>query len=120
MAQRYFAWQPPEKNAAQAILEEFRQEAVYVALEEGLIVGVISLWSPDAFVHYLFVDPQGRGIGSKLLTLASTLFDRPLTLKCAESNLNALRFYARAGFVPVEWGGEGVQRWVRLQAGLYP
>ena len=57
----------------------------------------------DAWVHSLYVAPAllGRGIGSLLLDLAKSRRPRRLGLWVFESNVRALRFYRRHGFVEV-------------------
>jgi len=119
VARQFLTWEPAEKNTTEAKLAAFREEAVYAAFDSGEIVGVISLWEPDAFVHFLFCRPQGRGIGPALLRTAAGVFDRPISLKCAKANRDALRFYSREGFVPIARGEDAGQGWVRLQAPYY-
>ncbi len=57
----------------------------------------------DDWVDHLYVDPAcwGGGIGSALLTRAMTGTDS-LQLWVFKRNVDARRFYARHGFVPVE------------------
>jgi GNAT superfamily N-acetyltransferase/chorismate mutase len=57
----------------------------------------------DAWVHSLYVAPSllGQGIGSLLLELAKSRRPRRLGLWVFESNVRALRFYRRHGFVEV-------------------
>ncbi|MBF4291422.1 GNAT family N-acetyltransferase, partial [Vibrio anguillarum] len=44
-------------------------EEIWVAVEQGIVVGFISIWSSENFIHHLFVSPQHlkRGVGLKLL-----------------------------------------------------
>lgn len=75
-------------------------EEVWLAEDNQVIVGFISLWLQDNFIHNLFVHPdwQKRGIGSALLKKAEERLSRPIELKIAMDNLNACRFYEKKGF----------------------
>jgi GNAT superfamily N-acetyltransferase len=83
------------------LLREFE---VWVAEEGGRLIGFLGLMPPDQLSHlYLLRDYTGRGLGSHLLGLAKERFPDGLQLWAFQSNLGALRFYERHGFVPVEW-----------------
>ncbi|WP_407485376.1 GNAT family N-acetyltransferase [Elizabethkingia miricola] len=75
-------------------------EVVYEAIADGETIAFISLWEPDNFIHYLFVDPlyQSKGIGLQLITYLSEVYGKPLGLKCLLENTNAVRFYKKNGF----------------------
>lgn len=75
-------------------------EEVWLAEDNQVIVGFISLWLQDSFIHNLFVHPdwQKRGIGSALLKKAEERLSRPIELKIAMDNLNACKFYEKKGF----------------------
>jgi GNAT superfamily N-acetyltransferase len=91
-----------EPFVRQVLLEEVE---VLVAEEEGgRLVGFLSLMSPDVLGHlYLAAGHTGRGLGGRFLSLAQERFPEGLQLWAFQSNLGALRFYERHGFVPVEW-----------------
>ncbi|EOT41827.1 GNAT family N-acetyltransferase [Enterococcus columbae] len=76
-------------------------EEIYVCLFDEQIVGFLSYYRPDSFIHLLFVDPAfwQNGIGKALLSYAFAEFSRPLTLKCLAHNVKALGFYEHLGFV---------------------
>ena len=83
------------------LLGEFE---VLVAEEGGRLVGFLALMPPDVLSHlYLAAEHTGRGLGGALLELARRRFPEGLQLWAFQSNLGALRFYERHGFVPVEW-----------------
>lgn len=52
-------------------------EVVYEAIAEEDVIAFISLWEPDNFIHYLFVNPlyQSKGIGLQLITLLSSIWE---------------------------------------------
>lgn len=78
-------------------------EEIWVALESGEVIGFISIWEPDSFVHHLFVSPQWLkcGVGLQLLNLAKQRYSE-LSLKCLTQNSNATDFYRSQGFRVVE------------------
>jgi ribosomal protein S18 acetylase RimI-like enzyme len=80
-------------------------EDVFVALAPGgEVVGFVSLWRPEPFVHLLHVARgwRGRGAGATLLAHAlATLPAGSVDLKCLPDNRPALAFYRRLGWVEV-------------------
>lgn len=86
-------------------------EYVLVATVSEKVVGFISIWEPDNFIHNLFVSKEFRkhGIGDKLITEAINIFAKPMTLKCVKNNYNAVKFYLSHGWVikSEEFGAEG-------------
>ena len=74
---------------------------VWVAEEDGRLLGLLLL--EGDWLHSLYVAPDrtGEGIGSVLLDLAKTLRPRRLGLWVFTTNSGAQRFYARHGFVEV-------------------
>lgn len=76
-------------------------EEIYVCLFDEQIVGFLSYYRLDSFIHLLFVDPAfwQKGVGKALLNYAFAEFSLPLTLKCLAHNVKALRFYEHLGFV---------------------
>lgn len=75
-------------------------EEVYEAIADGETIAFISLWEPDNFIHYLFVNPlyQSKGVGLQLITHLSEVYGKPLGLKCLLENANAVRFYKKNDF----------------------
>ena len=110
-----FTWADPEMFQADNLIAWAEQgETLYLALDGGRPVGMMSFWRPDNFIHNLFVAPeaQGRGVGAALLDFAYGIADGPVTLKCDLANAAALRFYARRGMTEI-------QRGVRPDSGPY-
>ena len=92
----------PELHTAEEDLRFFGERflpanEVWVAEEEGEVVGYIG-FDPDWINHlYLLPQAQGQGIGPKLLALA--LADRrPRRLWTFQKNARARRFYETRGF----------------------
>lgn len=81
-------------------------EHVYVACESGRILGLVSVWAPDRFIHFLMVDRAFRrsGVGSALLGHVAGIYGPKMRLKCLKNNAGALGFYRSCGFDVV---GEG-------------
>lgn len=75
-------------------------EEVLVAVDSNHIIGFISIFHPDNFIHLLFVDPTqiSRGTGSLLLNAALACMGRPARLKCVSANRTALTFYQHNGW----------------------
>jgi GNAT superfamily N-acetyltransferase len=102
-----FFWVEPDSLRLEDFDAATQDEPILVATHNDLIVGFVSWWPPENFVHNLFVDPahQGAGIGKQLLAACLLQIGRPATLKCVQQNEAALRFYHRLGW---EVAGEGV------------
>lgn len=75
----------------------------WVAVEHGVIVGLLAL--DDEWVNQLYLAPErtGEGIGSELLSLAKRRRPGGLQLWTFQSNLRAIAFYERHGFVAEAW-----------------
>jgi len=67
---------------------------------DGKILGFISVWPADDFIHMLYVEPssQGHGVGTRLLQALPDWPTRPYRLKCLTRNMKAKMFYERHGF----------------------
>jgi ribosomal protein S18 acetylase RimI-like enzyme len=78
-----------------------RQE-VYVAVENGAVVGFVAL--DHDMVEQLYVGPaaQSRGVGTELLDLAKELRAQGFRLWVFQRNEGARRFYERRGLHLVE------------------
>ena len=75
----------------------------WVAEIEGEVVGFSVL--KDGWLNHLYVAPkfQNLGAGSKLLEIAKTRSPASLELWAFQGNLRAREFYAKKGFIEVEW-----------------
>jgi ribosomal protein S18 acetylase RimI-like enzyme len=83
-----------------------QNEEVWVAEEDGLVVGFTALGARDGvdFLQHIYVGPehQGRGIGSELLARAKERRPAGFRLWVFQSNEGARRFYERHGLRLVE------------------
>jgi ribosomal protein S18 acetylase RimI-like enzyme len=111
-----FTWLPPERHKREDFLRAAREEEIYVAVEDRVILGIAAFFRPQAFLHSLYVDARGRGVGKALLDHISASVRSPLSLKVQAPNLRAQAFYRREGFLCTEHGrdpGSDVA-WLRL------
>jgi GNAT superfamily N-acetyltransferase len=74
---------------------------VWVALEDALPIGFVSV--EGAELHHLYVAPahQGRGVGTRLLRQAMDQSPGRLALYVFQRNAAARAFYRKHGFVEV-------------------
>ncbi|WP_044253321.1 GNAT family N-acetyltransferase [Rhodopirellula sp. SWK7] len=82
-------------------------EMVFVAVDpSGGIVGFLSIWRPECFVHHLYVSESMRrqGVGKALLASLDSWLPRPWTLKCSFENVSALKFYQSLGWMIMSEG----------------
>jgi ribosomal protein S18 acetylase RimI-like enzyme len=100
-----FTWIPPERHRREDFLRAAREEEVFVAVEaDGRILGLAALYRPQSFLHSLYVDVRGRGVGKALIDHVSRAAPGPLSLKVQAPNRRAQAFYAREGFRCIERG----------------
>lgn len=94
-----------EQDISEFTLEDFDKqtqgEYILTALIDDIPVGFISVWMPNNFIHHLYVDTdyQEKNIGTELLKAALQKTAFPITLKCLVSNLKAVEFYLKKGFI---------------------
>ena len=81
-------------------------ERIYAALLDGCIAGMATVWEPDNFVHFLFVEARFRKqkVGTTLIETLYKRYGSPLTLKCLTENKNAMAFYRRSGWQEMDTG----------------
>jgi GNAT superfamily N-acetyltransferase len=111
-----FTWLPPERHRREDFLRAAREEEVYVATDGGRIVGIAAFFRPQNFLHSLYVEARGAGVGKALLDHVASLADGPLSLKVQAPNVRAQTFYRREGFLCTEQGrdpGSDIA-WLRL------
>lgn len=111
-----FTWIPPERHQRADFLRAARDEEVYVAVSTDGILGLAAFYRPQNFLHSLYVDRRGAGVGKALLAHISGVADGPVSLKVQAPNWRAQHFYAREGFTCIERGqdpGSDIA-WLRL------
>ena len=88
------------QSAAPDFAEVTAGEKIFAAELDGKIVGFLSLWEPDNFIHFLFVDRSARGqhVGTRLIQYTADHFGYPLSLKCLTRNEKALQYYESSGW----------------------
>lgn len=94
----------PETFKLSDYAESVAGEEIWVAELAGTVVGFVSMWVPDNFIHNLFVHPDWHrlGIGSELLKKAETRLQYPMELKVKLENLKACKFYQKHGWLEVD------------------
>lgn len=112
-----FHWRPNNWFRAADFLSMTKDEELYVADSRGAILGLMSFYRPQNFIHCLYVDPeaQGFGIGAALIEAADHIAGGPLALKVDEANTRARNFYTSHGFRPD--GDIGIDlgvKWLRM------
>ena len=103
-----FHWRDPQVFQLADFAPQTEGEAIHVAESaDGELLGFISVWLPDRFIHHLFVSPahQNRGLGRALIASLHAWLPGPWQLKCTDKNTRALAFYESLGWREV---GRGV------------
>jgi GNAT superfamily N-acetyltransferase len=101
-----FYWLNPNEIGPDDFQRDTAGERVWVAVSKDQVVGFISVWEPENFIHHLYVLPRftGRQIGSRLLACCLEHIGRPATLKCVSANTRALGFYQARGWRTLSTG----------------
>jgi len=100
-------WLPPDRFRYEDFAADAAGETIQVA--RGVndeILGFISVWPADNFIHMLYVreTSQGAGVGAALLKALPDWPSRGYRLKCLVKNARATSFYLRHGFFVVGAG----------------
>lgn len=111
-----FTWVPPQRHQAADFLAHAREEEVYLAKRDDRLLGIAGFHRPGNFLHSLYVEARGVGVGKALLDHVAAVADGPLSLKCLSPNLRAQDFYLREGFRIVDVGRDpGAEfTWLRM------
>jgi GNAT superfamily N-acetyltransferase len=98
--QRNFTWLDTRGYRLGDFDRDTEGEAISVALERKDVIGFISIWVADSFVHHLHVDHahSGNGVGRALLSAGLARIAMPATLKCMTLNSRAVKFYLDNGW----------------------
>lgn len=95
-------WLAPGAKSNPDFTKVSEGEAVVVCCDqEDDVLGFVSVYEPDSFVHHLYVaqDCQGQGVGTALLDSLNAWVPMPWHLKCVARNGSALAFYLAYGWV---------------------
>ncbi|MFT4713444.1 MAG: GNAT superfamily N-acetyltransferase [Candidatus Azotimanducaceae bacterium] len=75
------------------------------------LMGFISVWQPESFIHHLYIAQthQRQGLGGALINEVRKQLGTPLHLKCGKDNTRAQVFYETSGWSrgSVEVGPDG-------------
>lgn len=96
-----FTWRPAGHFTVEDFVRFAEEEEVWLALMGDALVGILSLFRAENFIHCLYVAPEAQrlGVGSTLVTYLRRETGRPLTLKLDTPNSNAIAFYEATGWV---------------------
>ncbi|WP_447884464.1 GNAT family N-acetyltransferase [Serratia fonticola] len=103
-------------------LEDFDRstigEEIWVAEQDGKLLGFVSIYRAENFIHNLYVDPllPPQGVGSALLHAAEQTFTSTGSLKCLVKNDKALAFYHKHDWQIVSTGGDGGEEYYLLHS----
>lgn len=117
-----FAWQDGEHFQLLDFDVQTAGEQILLAEIEGACAGFISVWTPDLFIHHLYVDAPytRRGVGRALLQALPGWAQTHYQLKCLARNTPALAFYTRCGFEDIGGGTSSDGDYRQLQHGGNP
>lgn len=95
-----FSWRPPGYFQAEDFKYFAEDEDVWLAFAGNALVGIVSLFAADNFIHCLYVDPDAQrlGVGRTLVAHLRKETGRTLTLKLDTPNTAAIAFYEATGW----------------------
>lgn len=95
-----FTWRPKGYFKAEDFLRFAEEEEVWLALAGGALLGILSLFRPENFIHCLYIDPDAQrlGVGRALVSYLHKETGRPMTLKLDLPNKKAIAFYESTGW----------------------
>ena len=107
----------PAIYAADSFTDLTAGEEIWVAEAGAQIVGLISFWPAEPFVHLLLILPRWRrrGIGSALIQAATGNVAGAVELKCRVENEGAQRFYTALGWKDVGRTSDGGASYIRYR-----
>lgn len=99
--QNTFVWADPTTFDLLDFDTQTKGEYILTALYDEKVIGFISVWMRDSFIHHLYIDASYHrlGIGKMLLKAAIEKTKFPVALKCLEKNIEAIEFYKKIGFI---------------------
>lgn len=117
-----FPWIAPQTYQPADFDRDTAGEKIWVALSGQTVMGFISCWEADNFIHCLYVKPEFHkaGIGKALLQVCQNYLGRPATLKCVVANTNAIAFYQKLGWQIVGMGESPEGPYALMQTANHP
>ena len=117
-----FTWRPAGHFTAEDFVRFAEEEEVWLAFMGNALVGILSLFRADNFIHCLYVTPEAQrlGVGRSLVIYLRNETGLPLTLKLDVPNTHAIAFYEATGWIrlngPDDFGADlqGVS-WARYR-----
>ncbi|MCW1926573.1 GNAT family N-acetyltransferase [Luteolibacter arcticus] len=116
-----FTWRDPAAFQLDDFARDTEGELIHLAESlSGEILGFLSLWEPDRFIHHLFIAPDHlrQGIGQALLADLLQRLPGPFRLKCLTANLPALAFYRGLGWTEIERGTSDDGDYLQLESAI--
>jgi len=112
-----FFWADKSQFQLSDFEKETEGEYILVALCGEILIGFVSVWVADSFIHHLYVDEQfqNQKVGTRLLNAVLDKFGYPIRLKCEENNTRALHFYQQNGFFEKEKGQSETGAYILLE-----
>jgi ribosomal protein S18 acetylase RimI-like enzyme len=112
-----FTWAEPGSFDSLDFDKETEGEYILVALLKDRLIGFISVWKEDSFIHHLYVDREYKrqGIGTNLLQAIMEKINFPVRLKCLEQNVSALDYYHKRGFISKGTGNSEAGAFILLE-----
>lgn len=109
-----FTWLPRSRFRRSDFLVDTFGEEIFIAEQDGKVIAFAGLYTPDDFLHHLYVarEYQGRGAGSALLQYLLERSEGRLRLKCLCRNERALAFYRGQGWREGTYGWDAFGQWV--------
>lgn len=96
-----FYWLETQRLQLAELDEQTQGELILVAQNSSQeVIGFISVWENDNFIHHLYVKPsfEGKGVGRTLINALPDWGRKSYSLKCTKLNHNAIGFYQSCGF----------------------
>lgn len=115
--QTTFSWAKNTQFNLSDFEKETEGEYILIALIDNLLIGFVSVWVADNFIHHLYVDERYRNqnVGTQLLKAVINKVNLPLSLKCEENNTKAMSFYRKKGFVEKEIGESEIGTYILFE-----
>lgn len=112
-----FSWTDISKFKLSDFEKETENEYVLVALADEVLIGFVSVWVADSFIHHLYVDEafRNQSVGTRLLNAVIEKIGLPVSLKCEEKNTEAVCFYRKKGFIEKERGESEIGTYILFE-----